>query len=378
MKTLQPQKLNPVKKQHYIPKFLLRNFSSNSERTFIGVFLPVKNFFKADSALNSQAQENYFYGSDGVMEDSLGEVENQAALAIKDIMSKQIPPKKRTIDYTWLLMFTMDQIFRTKGNAEDTMASLNEQSKYMAQFDPELSKINWDELRIDVENPATKVLGSVADKLYMMADLELKLLVNKTSTTFIISDDPVIKYNQFLEYKKHPCYHTSMPNKGIQLFFPITPTLMLMYYDKWAYEIGKDNTSICLTNKYDIDKLNALQLTNCNNAIYFGYGITQDYLSNLFMKYAEVRKISAPQLQHETFVYKKKRIFSKSPVGGNKLINLNLSFVKLTKKALKYEILGMVIPYRNESLRSLLIDKISMPEEVIKNILKKHPPIVID
>lgn len=366
------------KKQHYVPKFLLRNFSNNGAKTKIGLYNVNTDFFKPTIPLESQAQENYFYGNDGAIEDFLGEIEGKVSSIIKQIHVKQSIPKKKTVPYTWLLMFTVDQIFRTKGYVEDLSRQVDETAKELIKFDPDSDHLDLENLTFKAENPAGLALSSVTEKFFLMSDLALKLIVNKTNTKFILSDDPIVKYNQFLEKKNHPSHHTSMLVKGLQLFFPISDTMMIMYYDKWAYDLTVNHDVIFLTNSYDVDKLNALQLINCHNCVYFGEGITRTYLSTLLSKYKDVRNSPPPTDKKETLVYNRKMYMQIYPVGGNKGIKLNLSFIKLDKKANKYIISGSMAPFRNEELRYGAFKKIPVPEPIAKRMIEKYPPTVVE
>ena len=52
------------KRQHYVPRFYLKNFSINSEGKAIGIYNVEKCKFIPSGSLKSQAYENYFYGED--------------------------------------------------------------------------------------------------------------------------------------------------------------------------------------------------------------------------------------------------------------------------------------------------------------------------
>ena len=52
------------KKQHYVPKLLLRHFAVDEGKKRVNAFNVNTKFYKSDISLKGQCQENYFYGED--------------------------------------------------------------------------------------------------------------------------------------------------------------------------------------------------------------------------------------------------------------------------------------------------------------------------
>lgn len=365
------------KKQHYVPKFLLRHFSVNEARSLIRVYNVHTGFYKTDCPLASQAQENYLYDNDSSVEDLLCQTEGKAATIISRIHQTTVVPKVKTVDFTWLLLFTIDQAFRTPVQAEQLNQSLDNTVKMLMKFDKQFDNFDIENFRAKYERPAAKALGFTSEGIYRAADLSLKLLVNKTERPFILSDNPVTKYNQLLEKIEHPGHQTVLLAKGLQLFMPISPTMTLLYYDKWAYNIKDEHPVVHITNPYDIDKLNSLQLINCRNTVFYSGNINQDYLAENFKKIKAIRDVPEPVTQMQTFIYKGKCFGGMQPMGGNKGIKLNLSFIKPSKKAQTFKYEGTLIPFRKEEWRGE-IKKIGTPAHVVKRIFEAHPPTIIE
>lgn len=364
------------KKQHFVPKFLLRHFSNDENRKKIGVYNVNTRFYKEDCSLDGQAQESYFYDKDASVEDLLWVTENKAAPMIAQILNTSIVPKAKTLDYTWLLMLTVDQAFRTPVQADEFNETLDETVRMLMKFDKTMDHIDIDNLKARYEQPAAVAVGFAAKALFSTADLSLKLLINKTNTPFVLSDNPAIKYNQFLERLDHPGHHTVIHAKGLQIFLPISPTMILLYYDGWAYNVKDEHPVVNITNPYDVDKLNALQLIHCRNMIYFSRNIKEEYLEKNFNKYKHLRDVPAAVNEMKTLIHQGKCFASMQPIGGNKGFNLNLSFIKLTRKALTFDGFGRIIPIRKEDIRE--IHKLDTPSHVVQRMFDAHPPAFLD
>src|SRR5690606_17127565 len=116
-------------------------------------------------------------------------------------------------------------------------------------------------------------------------DLNYKLLINKTEVSFISSDFPVVKYNQFLEKKKWNHGKTGYGNTGLQIFIPLNSKIILMLYDSTVYKVGfKKQPNLDISNKKDIDQLNILQILNSYSTLFFDEKITNHYITSLIEK----------------------------------------------------------------------------------------------
>ena len=58
--------------------------------------------------------------------------------------------------------------------------------------------------------------------------------------------------------------------KGLQIFLPISPTILLHYYDNSCYKTGdKKSLTVKITEQRDMDSLNLLQYVNASENIYY-------------------------------------------------------------------------------------------------------------
>lgn len=334
------------KSQHYVPKFLLTNFSFKNEKTHIGVYNPETDFFKNDCALRSQAQEDYFYGADKVVENILGDIENNITPLINKIISSNKVPIYGTEDHKLLFYFTLIMMNRTKSSAERLQESASVLYKEVLKNDK-----SFNEADFEIKNAATQSIIIALERATEAYDMGTEIIINNTKTPFIISDNPVVSYNQFLENRKHVGGHLGIFAKGLQIFFPIHPTVMLVFYDKWAYIFGKkDENPIIVNNPYDINKLNSLQIINCFNVAFFNDLIDIQYLKKISTKHEHLRKGDLMQIS-EIQSYtdsdcREHKIYHSSVNEGR--INLELSFIKPTKKSITQVLTDRIVQVRDE------------------------------
>lgn len=341
------------KNQHFVPKLYLRQFSTNWDNAQIGLFYLTKELFKNAVPLKSQAKEDFFYGEDGIIEDGLSKLEAEAAPYFKRIILTNTLPKKQEDGYLSFFTFCIVMANRTKDAAEQVKEITNKMVKEFMSYDETL-KGKIEELRFYPQNPAAMALEATLTRLPLAFDLKVKLLINKTPIKFITSDHPVVKYNQFLEQRKHPGGNVGLATKGLQIFFPISANHMLCFYDEQVYKIGfKSNDIVELTNTDDIDKLNYLQVLNCLDHLYFNHEVTEWYIRQLFNKakskrmaeYSTLKKVNTytdneglEHIQYHSF-------------GHNIEIKLQLSFITQTKKAKKHILSDYAVQLRNENIR---------------------------
>jgi hypothetical protein len=113
-------------------------------------------------------------------------------------------------------------------------------------------------------------LSNCLEMVECISDLKYKILINLTDIPFITSDNPVVKYNQYLESRKWKHSKTGYASIGLQIFLPLNHKKLILLYDSNSYEIGNPNYRTHQLKKIeDIDELNLLQLVNCIETIYF-------------------------------------------------------------------------------------------------------------
>lgn len=107
---------------------------------------------------------------------------------------------------------------------------------------------------------------------------------------FILSDDPVVRVNQFAEC--HPKFRryegiTGLAAKGLQIFLPLSATVCCVLYDANTYRCGGDQR-VCRLGIQDIRTLNILQARHAFECVYFLPRLTpHDEIPGLLRAWAE-------------------------------------------------------------------------------------------
>ena len=342
------------KKQHYVPKFYLKLFSINQSNSYIKIFVKSTNKIISQGDLKNQAYENYFYGKDTVIETNFSKIEGEVSRIVSDIIKLKTIPKPATEDYISLWLFTFLQDSRTKFSADETNEMIDHTLKTILKYDKRF-KDEIENLKFGYDNPALFNLETLISVIGVTKDLNCKLIINKTKWPFITSDNPIVRYNQFLEKRKHPFGKCGLASKGLQVFYPLSPELALIYYDDKVYKIGYRKRYYVETyNEKDIESLNLLQFLNSDKVIFSNEKASDFYLELLKEKSAKFNSNRGsiinelPENRHEDGTHSVIMHNQRKDID----INLNLSFIKLTSGANAYKMTGFVTELRNEDLRN--------------------------
>jgi len=193
--------------------------------------------------------------------------------------------------------------------------------------------------------------------LEFCGDLSYKLIVNKTSVPFITSDNPLVKYNQFMEMNQYPRGSTGFASLGLQMFLPICPEKMIIVFDPWSYKVGSQKKAVVQTSDIkDINQLNLLQMLNCNQTVFFNHKMTKEALEELnknSKRYERPHQVVTKEFHN---VKRNGRIEDNSSVIMHTTtecrIKLNLTFIKLTDRAKFFKVDKGVVQVR-EHCKSL-------------------------
>lgn len=265
-----------TKNQHYVPQFYLRYFSVDKKN--VGTYILESEQNIPSAPIKGQASRDYFYSDNMEMEKILSNLESCAKKVLDKIIAAPTEPLSKE-DKNTLFDFTVIQLGRTKVPA----SRVNQWYEERARSLPEVfSKMSTDtggdqgESLKDLigEPPPFPAKYSVAahDQIRdIMRDLSVKILVNKTDKSFITRDNPVAKYNQFMERMGQEAY--GLGARGLQIFFPLSPQIGVMYYDPKCYKLGyKKKEYVELDQDKDIDELNKLTSCNSGGLLYYRHG----------------------------------------------------------------------------------------------------------
>lgn len=339
-----------TKKQHYVPQFLLNNFCLMGSDRKISTYRISEAKHLSRSTIRDQAHENNFYG-DQETEAKFAGLEGEAARIIREAIRTETLPAPRSSDHHALLTFTIAQVFRTRA-AADVLDELTDNlaKRLMAEV-PKL-KDHLDKFEVKVVGAPLQTLGTALTQIGLVRDLRYKLLCNRTDIPFILSDNPAVMYNQYLEPRKRTGSNTGLAIKGLQILLPFGPRHLLLFFDTDIYYVGTRRLStqrVDITSDAEIRSLNLLQAVNARECLYFNDKISVGEVNELAKKAAKFREV------HEA------KLIEYQPASGD-LKNdgvllrqfkpdvrtrLHLSCVRLTPHAEQYDPRGRLIHYRD-------------------------------
>lgn len=293
-----------TKKQHYIPQFVLRNFSPDKKKKTINVFNLVDHSFdlvddqtvpRERIEIKKRFQKEFFYDTDNLVENFLDKnIETPASEVIRSIVEKNnfdLSSEERSK----LFLFISSQLYRTPEALKQAYSIRNSYSNQIVQ---ELFRLNdLDEnlgkeggFVFDNQNLISMSALDGAEKYLALSDLEITFAFNKTSKDFYISDHPVFSYNWLYRKSSNP-KATSIFARGLQIFFPVSYNLTLCFYDPEVYKYGHRNQKIIeIESSTDVDILNSFQISNARFNIGFRSPSSVPNLKQLYKRYGS-RKI---------------------------------------------------------------------------------------
>lgn len=326
------------KNQHFVPQFYLRKFSDNGKH--VGVYNIPSNKFIKNGKIKNEASENYFYGKNSQADEVLRKIETEAGKVIKIIIETGELPIKDSTEYLSIFKFIGTLHARTKYRRDNHNERIDEFHKLVLNRKHEISKEDLDLIKITDKNAPQHEVWTAIIGLPVIYDLKIKLIVNKTALSFWTSDNPTVFLNQFLEKRRPKLNNTGWIMKGLQIFCPISPKHVLFFYDANVYKVGqKSESNVYVSNIKDVEEINKIQLISATENIYFDNSFNEVYIGSFS------KKLQAERVRGR-FGYKAEIIAEKRNEKSGEIIqriispeirgNLNLSFVKLLRKAQKF------------------------------------------
>ena len=259
------------KKQHYIPKFYLRNFSNQNE--LINTYIPNKGKFIRNIPLKDQCQENYFYGAEIKLEKKISLLEDNNSKMLNEIIENSYSvfhdSEKKIAAY---LSFVVFQYLRTKAKKQEADGMLDALVKSAMKLNNQIKGENLDTNAFKVTNKNSTLLAlqQLETCVLVAHDLKFKLLINVTDENYITSDSPVVMINPLFTKFGLNDISFSWSAKGLILVLPITPKILFLFYDKNIYKFINEKELVYEIRKCsDIQKINKLQILNYLSNIYY-------------------------------------------------------------------------------------------------------------
>jgi hypothetical protein len=265
-----------TKNQHYVPQMILRNFGKISKKNIRSNIYDIKtNSIRENQNIKKIFSRNYMYDKNNIIEDFLHKhVESPASGEIKNIIGAPLEAKFSAS--TDLLRFIIVQLRRTQGAYEHSQDFINSQTSTIFQETCRLNNMDEDvgkNLRLIPKVPRSQVSLQTLHAVLcwpLISDLSHHIIINKNKNVdFIISDNPIFQYNWYLRDCSDTA-QTSISNKGIQLFFPLSKNIVYCLYDKSVYRYGSSKQHYTvIENEKDVEILNSFQMLNASSMVVF-------------------------------------------------------------------------------------------------------------
>lgn len=284
----QPKK----KRQHFVPKFYLRQFSfDGGDRLHMIHAGGLRSI--AGIGLKGQCYDDYFYGKNPVVENALQDLEGVTAEVFRTIIANRKLPDRGTPDDFVLRTFICLQWGRTRSHAETSEAMFDKMLK--TAYGPEwrakgITQEQIDEVYFGTDYPGLFSLGMASETVPFMGDLESKLVLANAHGEFVTSDAPVALYNPYL-LGRYPGGVTGLNVRGLVIFYPISPDLLAVLYDRTCYRLGPPHARVVtLGSRSDLTALNNFQFLHADDAVYFrNETLAADHVRE-FSKLAQMRR----------------------------------------------------------------------------------------
>lgn len=274
---------------HYVPQFYFRYFSTDGKS--ICLVSRMTGVLVRQASIRGQASKANFYG-DKEVEKALAAIEGGCSASLRKLIETGDPAALAPEDVDGILGWVALQRSRTMA-ARDTGQPMHDKmlQTYLEAAigsDQDLDEEQRQEFLASLDsiraNPAQAQLvemNAAIESAGYLADLVPILLVNRTSRPFIFGDAPVVLYNGFYRNVRNRGV-LGFDTPGLMVFFPLSPTLLLMLIDGNCYDVKRvrDN-QLQVRELRDVAALNKLQIHSASSCVYFHDFQLAGYVSEL-------------------------------------------------------------------------------------------------
>jgi hypothetical protein len=276
------------KRHHYVPRFYLKAFASAPRQ--IHVFNLDRELAIENASLRDQCYARRMYGPDDEVESELARIENAASGVLGEIISSAAPPVADSINHQVLLSFLSLQLLRTLGartQTERMSAALGQ-----AVFEGPAP----DDWTLTPDQALALAMSAAPGMGATLADLGMAVISVSDGDALVTSDNPVFRYNQYCEGIKHIGV-TGTTLRGFQMYFPLSPRLLLLLFDTWVYKVGsRRGRGPVRATAADVARLNSVQFVAAATNIYFSeWGMARD-LKSAFHSVRQIRRRNKPRI----------------------------------------------------------------------------------
>lgn len=214
--------MNKTIMQHYVPRFLLKNFKIPIKKGEEAVLVFDKsNFNEFQSAINKIAAENYFYevktqNGKYSIEADLGKYETDAGAIVNRIIKYKSLKSMTKKDKIALSKFIAIQILRVPSARNQ----VNDVFDFIFKFTGEVNCSEQKKLYSKVSH-CESILSS-ANKLSPFLYNKDWVLYESKGENYIIGDNPVVLNNTFNNGE------LGLKSEGVEIYLPLSPNYCLL------------------------------------------------------------------------------------------------------------------------------------------------------
>lgn len=260
-------------KQHIVPRFYFRPFSADGRR--LNLYNLQRNKKIIGASLKGQCYRRGVYGTPE-FEKILAKHEDRLAPVIATITDTAALPSVLQ-DYFLLLQFVASLHLRPAAALEEMNAGIDLLLKDIFSRTGPYTRKELDLVQIRV-NAGPMLAANIHRAGRALLDVTPVLVAAPKGTEWITSDHPLVAYNTYTEELPEDQPGHGLVTRGIQLFLPLSPSLLLVLYDEAIYRPRQQGDLLAATPQ-DLDSLNYLQAVYAQENLYFLTGSRSDFLA---------------------------------------------------------------------------------------------------
>jgi len=253
--------MEKVKIQHYVPRFYLRNFAIRRNNKFLLYCFDKTDFRSFPTKIKGIGCEKFFYEdieTEQTLEKALSKLERDFSKVYAKLGNRRSLLCLNWNEKTILASFVAIQDIRTK-EFREFLKSLGREMKRVFGDKPLSNDLleqletadSEDYIRATHSKMVTETLSGKTGFIEIILSMKWILFENYTKIPLWTSDHPV---NRFNPIDLSPLGNLGLKSKGIQVFFPLSPTLGIVFCDPVEYGLMpekvtsiKDNIIFCNT-----------------------------------------------------------------------------------------------------------------------------------
>lgn len=282
-------------RHHYVPQFYLRQFLRSDSGGEVSLFHIPSGRYVPRASVKMQAQRTRLYGPD--REKAFSRLESMWSPLVREMAERDQLPKQGTQEHLALVTFVLFQHFRTPAAAAEHEFAQRGLTAQVISLDSTLSS-QLSERDIVIADPLGQALSTAGVSVPLLLDLRYKILTTRAEKPFLLSDHPIVFYNQFLGQRRPNGGHTGLQSRGLQIFVPLSPTKCLLMFDEPIYKVGGRRLSSVRApaTDDDIDTINCLQAINAQSQLFFSDLMTEETVRSIIRRAGPWRAGKGPKV----------------------------------------------------------------------------------